>query len=137
MVSNGTRAAFRPSTQRLTPGTLWPSSENLAGEVELAVEFKRSRLDGEGTGGRPRRFGLVDDANLHALFGQPKGKDQTSRTSAGNQDIAALHLVLHQQGNDHQGRNGETSSQNTDWVFLSSSQEFRSSFTVNNSIRKA
>src|SRR5215475_4402377 len=69
--------------------------DNEIGEVELAVEFERARMDGERTRGGAGLRRLVDDAQLHAEVGQPEREDETSGPGADNEDIAPRHVVLH------------------------------------------
>src|SRR6516162_7587779 len=58
--------------------------DNEIGEVELAVEFERARVDGERTRRRTGLGSLVDDTQLHAELGQPEREDQTGGPGADN-----------------------------------------------------
>jgi hypothetical protein len=69
--------------------------DNEIGEVELAIEFERARVDGERTRRRAGLGSLVDDAQFHSELGQPEREDETGRPGADNQDIAARHVLLH------------------------------------------
>src|SRR5215475_10839525 len=69
--------------------------DNEIGEVELAVEFERARVDGERTRRGAGLGSLVDDAQLHAELGQPEREDETGGSGADNEDIAPRHVVLH------------------------------------------
>src|SRR5262245_49238427 len=69
--------------------------DNEIGEIELAVEFERARVDGERTRRRAGLGRLVDDAQLHSELGQPEREDETSGPGADNEDIAPRHVLLH------------------------------------------
>jgi hypothetical protein len=49
--------------------------EDVIGELKLTVEFERPRVYGEGTGGRARCGGFVDNTRFHSELGQPERKD--------------------------------------------------------------
>jgi hypothetical protein len=66
------------------------------GEVELAIEFERTRVHRQRTGGRAGHGGLVDDAEIHAELGQPQREGQTGRPGADDQYVASGHIFLHQ-----------------------------------------
>src|SRR5262249_47670121 len=72
---------------------------------ELAVEFKRARVDGERTRHRAGLGSLVDDAQLHSKLGQPEREDETGGPGADNEDIAPRHVLLHDDVFAPQGRN--------------------------------
>ena len=61
------------------------------GEVELAVEFERARLNGQGARGRAGLRRLVDDAHLDAELGEPERQDETGRAGADDQNIRIHH----------------------------------------------
>ncbi len=61
--------------------------DHRVGHADLSVELQGPRLHGQGARGGPRVRGLVDDAQLHAEFGQPQGQDQAGRTGADDQDF--------------------------------------------------
>src|SRR5262245_32037445 len=69
--------------------------DNEIGEVELAVEFERARVDGKRTRRRAGLGGLVDDAQLHSELGQPEREDETGGPGTDNEDIALRHVLLH------------------------------------------
>ncbi len=46
------------------------------GEIELAIEFERARLDGKGAGRRARLRSPVDQSHFHAKLGEPQRQDE-------------------------------------------------------------
>ena len=63
-------------------------------KIDLAVEFKRARLDRKGPRGGARIGPLVDDAHLHSELGQPEREHELTQTApAVDADLAALELV--------------------------------------------
>ena len=72
-----------------------PMGHHGIGEVELAIEFERPRLHGQGTGGRAGLGSLVDDADPDPELGQPERENQAGRSGADNQNVDASHFVLH------------------------------------------
>ena len=69
--------------------------EHEIGEIELAIEFEGPRMNGEGAGRRAVPGGFVDDPHLDPELGQPERQNQTGRSSADDQNVAAHHAVLH------------------------------------------
>ena len=71
------------------------ASDDFVGEIELAIEFQRPRLDRQ----RPRRGsrlrGLVDDPNLDALLREPEREHQSRGARADDQNFTAVHRFLH------------------------------------------
>ena len=74
---------------------LMAARNHVTGEIQLAVELERSRVDRQCAGGRAGLCGLVDDAWLRAELGQPQRKHQTSGPGADDQHVRASHIFLH------------------------------------------
>jgi hypothetical protein len=69
--------------------------DHITGEIELAIELERSRVDRQCAGGRAGICGLVDDSGLRAELGQPQREHQTGGPSADDQHVRAGHIILH------------------------------------------
>ena len=67
------------------------AGDDLAGQVELAVELQGAGLDRQGSRGGSGFGGLVDDAHLDPKLGQPERQHQPGRPGADDQDIASCH----------------------------------------------
>src|SRR5262249_19624980 len=67
----------------------------VTGEIELAIELERSRVDRQCAGGRAGLRGLVDDSWLRAELDQPQREHQTRGPSADDQHVRAGHIFLH------------------------------------------
>src|SRR5665213_2568109 len=68
--------------------------DHFAGEVHLAIEFERPRLDRHGPRGGPRLGDPIDDANLDAQLGQPQRQHQPRRPRPDDQHLAPLHPTV-------------------------------------------
>ena len=87
-VQAGLALAARPE---IDPGDPMAFCHNFVGEIELAVKFECSSLNGECARGRPRLGSLVHDPHSGAELGQPQRQDEAGRAGSGYQDIASLH----------------------------------------------
>src|SRR6516162_9514873 len=86
------RFALHPQIDRRN---LVAEFEHGIGQIELAVEFERPRLNRQRPRSRAGLWHLVDNADLYSKPRQPERQDQSSGTGANDQDITLLHFVLH------------------------------------------
>ena len=84
-------------------------------EIELAIEFKCTRLDRCCTRSGPRLRGLVDDAHIDPKLGQPKRQNKAGWAGSNNQNVAHCHddtFSYWFAGSEHASRLGGSASFN-------------------------
>ena len=84
------RFAFHPEVDRWN--FMAPRHDG-AGQIELAVELERPRLNRQSALGGAGLRRLVHDAHLDAELGQPERQNKARGPRANNQNIATRHLA--------------------------------------------
>src|SRR5215475_8288135 len=89
--------------------------EHGIGQIKLAVEFERPRLNCQGARGRSGLGRLVDDADLHPKLGKPERQDQAGWTGTNDQNVAMCHFVLRSSASPSVGRSRLCSAVRACW----------------------
>jgi hypothetical protein len=81
------RFALDPQIDR---GNLVAAFDHGVGKVELAVEFKRPRLNRQRPRGNAGLCRLVEDAHVNPKLGQPERQDQARPTGTNDQNVESI-----------------------------------------------
>src|SRR3546814_16556503 len=88
-------ARFLPAFDPQVDGRIFlPGRHDLVGNIKLAVEFQRSRLNPHGPGCGARTRVLIYDPNFQAFLDQPQGKNQSGVSGAYDQNIMTFHNAI-------------------------------------------
>ena len=70
-----------------------PGRHHLVGKSDLAVEFERPRMHGQGTRGLAGRRAAIDDAKPHAELAEPQRQHQAGRPGTNDENVR-LHAAV-------------------------------------------